>query len=171
MAENSEEIGFFGGYRVAGIMIKKGKILLHSDQYNDFWTLPGGGVKMFEAAKEAIKREFHEELKVNIKVERLLFLIENSFEFEGQKYHGLELYFLISPLDSEEFFAQEEFIGIETDYFPEKYGELTLTYRWYHPSEFESIEIRPRILKKALSNIPEHPVLIQNLEIKREKDT
>lgn len=169
MTEDSDEITYFMGYRVAGIMIKEGKILLHSDEHNDFWTLPGGAIKPFEAAEDGLKREFQEELDVTITIERLLFLIENSFVFDGEKYHGLELYFLISPLDSEDFFAQEEFIGIERDFFPEKYGDLKLTYRWFHPSEFDSIEILPKILKEALTNIPEYPVLLQNLEIRKHK--
>lgn len=167
MTEDSEKIGFFGAFRVAGVMIKDGKILLQSDQYNDFWTLPGGSVKFSESAINALKREFQEELEANITVERLLFIIENAFEFEEQDYHGLELYFLITPLGSEEIFAQEKFYGIEIDFFPEKYGELKLTYQWFHPSEFDSIEIRPKILKEALSNIPDHPKLLTNLEIKR----
>lgn len=163
-----EEIGFFGGYRVAGIMIKDEKILLQSDEYNDFWTTPGGGIKMFESSEEALKREFQEELNVEINVERLLYIIENSCKFEGQLYHGLELYFLITPKDSDEFFDQKEFTGIENDFMPEKYGdEFKLTFRWFHPSELETIDIRPVILKDALKNIPEHPILLRNLEINK----
>ncbi|NHJ48718.1 MAG: NUDIX domain-containing protein [Asgard group archaeon] len=167
MTKNSEEVGFFGGFRVAGIMIKDEKILLQTDDFNDFWTTPGGGIKMFESSEEALKREFQEELNAEISVERLLYIIENSFKFDEKLYHGLELYFLITPKNSVELFAQEEFIGIENDYMPEKYGdEFKLTFRWFHPSEFDSIEIRPVILKNALQNLPDHPVLLRNLEIK-----
>ncbi|MHA1188462.1 MAG: NUDIX domain-containing protein [Candidatus Heimdallarchaeota archaeon] len=80
MTENSDEIGFFGGYRIAGIMVKEGKVLLQSDEYNDFWTTPGGGVKIFESSEEALKREFQEELEADITVERLLYIVENSFK-------------------------------------------------------------------------------------------
>ncbi|MHA1124730.1 MAG: NUDIX hydrolase [Candidatus Heimdallarchaeota archaeon] len=171
MTENSDKIGFFGGYRVAGIMVKEGKVLLQSDEYNDFWTTPGGAIKMFESSEEALKREFHEELKADITVERLLYIVENSFEFEGQLYHGLELYFLISPNNSEEIFNQEEFIGIENDFYYEKYGEFKLTFRWFPVTDINNIDIKPVILKKALSSIPDHTVLYQNLEIKRDKET
>jgi ADP-ribose pyrophosphatase YjhB (NUDIX family) len=168
MVKNSEEIGFFGGFRVAGIMVKEEKILLQTDDFYDFWTTPGGGIKMFESSDEALKREFHEELNVEINVERLLYVIENSFKFEGKLYHGIELYFLITPKNSDELFDQEEFTGIENDYMPEKYGdEFKLTFRWFHPSEFNSLEIKPDILKEALQNIPDHPILLQNLEIKK----
>ena len=170
MEKNSENVGFFGGYRVAGIMVKDEKILLQTDEFYDFWTTPGGGIKMFEASDEALKREFKEELDVEINVERLLYIVENSFEFEGQLFHGLELYFLITPKGSDKFFDQEEFDGIENDFMPEKYGdEFKLTFRWFHPSEFDSIDIYPKILKEALQNIPDNPILFQNLEIRKEK--
>ncbi len=68
MKEDSEKIGFFGGYRVAGIMVKDGKVLLQADEFNDFWTTPGGGIKMFESSEEALKREFQEELEADITV-------------------------------------------------------------------------------------------------------
>jgi len=169
MTENSDEIGFFGGYRSAGIMVKEGKVLLQSDEYNDFWTTPGGGVKIFESSEEALKREFQEELEADITVERLLYIVENSFKFEGQLYHGLELYFLISPKNSDDIFNQEEFIGIENDFYYEKYGEFKLTFRWFPLTDIDSIDIKPVILKKALSSIPDHPVLYQNLEIRKPK--
>ena len=169
MTNSKEEIGFFGGYRVAGIMVKDNKILLQSDEYNDFWTTPGGGVKMFESSEEALKREFREELEADIIVERLLYIVENSFKFEGKLYHGLELYFLISPKNSEHIFYREEFIGTEDDFFYEKYGEFKLTFRWFPIETINKVDIKPAILKEALSSIPEHPVLFRNLEIRNNK--
>lgn len=60
------------GFRVAGVLLNQGKILLSTDDHVDFWVLPGGGVKPFESSEEAIKREFREEMGVEIEVVRLL---------------------------------------------------------------------------------------------------
>ena len=174
MTENQSDIGFFGGYRVAGVLLKEGKVLLFTEDLIDFWVLPGGGIKMFESSEEAIKREFQEEIGVSIKVERLLWIVENSFELDGQKYHALELTFLVSPLDSDNKLLQNEFIGLEDDLaMTENYvgrykdqSELKLTFRWFDPKDLDTITIKPDIYHEALKSIPEHPVLLRNLEIK-----
>ena len=41
------------GYRVAGVLLNNGKVLLSTDDQVDFWVLPGGGVKPFESSEEA----------------------------------------------------------------------------------------------------------------------
>ncbi len=43
-------------YRVTGILLNKGKMLLSTDDYVDFWVLPDGSVKLFELSEDAIKR-------------------------------------------------------------------------------------------------------------------
>lgn len=176
MTENQSDIGFFGGYRVAGVLVWEGKILLFTDDLIDFWVIPGGLIKIFESSEEAIKREFYEETGISIKVERLLWTLENSFEMDGKKYHGLELGFLVSPLDSFEKLKQKEFIGLENDLGmttnnQSRYkdqSELKLTFRLFEPKELDTILIKPEIYQEALKNIPEHPILLQNLEIKKE---
>ena len=166
MTKSEKKESYFN-YRVGGIIIKNGKILLHSDPHVEFWVVPGGSAKPFEASDKAVIREFQEEIGLSVTVERLLFIIENSFEFSNTKFHGLELMFLVTPNDTTKILEQEEFIGIETDHGDDYYGEgdLTLTYRWFAPSELDSIVIEPQVLKEALKNIPNHPVLLRNLEI------
>jgi len=176
LTDNQSDIGFFGGYRVAGVIQNKGKILLFTEKLIDFWVLPGGSIKLFESSEEAIKREFKEETGIKIKVERLLWILENSFEMDGQKYHGLELTFLVSPLDSLEKLNQKEFLGIEddlalTDDYQGRYknqSELELTFRWFNPEELDNIKIKPDVYQKILKQIPKHPVLLRNLEITNE---
>lgn len=45
-------------YRVEGVWIKNGHVLLHKDSNDTNWSLPGGRVKMTEESKTALKREF-----------------------------------------------------------------------------------------------------------------
>ncbi|MBK5113516.1 MAG: NUDIX domain-containing protein [Candidatus Heimdallarchaeota archaeon] len=173
MTEDHSDIGFFGGYRVAGVLVKDERVLLFTEGLIDFWVLPGGGVKIFESSEQAIKREFQEEIGVTIAVDRLLWVVENSFIMDEKKYHAIELTFLVSPLDSEEKLTQEEFIGYEKDLtlLEGRYKDvkdLKMTFRWFHPNELDSITIKPDIYHEALKNIPDHPTLIRNLEVKIE---
>jgi 8-oxo-dGTP pyrophosphatase MutT (NUDIX family) len=162
----------FGGYRVAGVMLNRGKVLLSTDKQVDFWVLPGGSVKPFESSEEAIKREFREEIGVEIEVVRLLWIVENSFVFDNLKVHGIGLDFLVEPMEWKGKITHEAFSGLETDYKVagtryEHIEELELTFRWFDITELDTIEIRPKVYHEALRQIPEHPVLLRNLEVKR----
>ena len=159
-------------FRVAGVLLNKGKILLQTDDLVDFWVLPGGGVKLFESSEQAIKREFKEEMKLDVEIDRLLWVVENSYEFDKTKSHGIEFTFLVRPLSKISGLKQQVFQGIENDlivttesiYKDQK--ELKLTFRWFHPTELDSIIIKPDIYKNELKNIPKQPKLVRNLEIK-----
>lgn len=60
------------------VIINNGdKILLHKKIYDDFYALVGGRVKANESTIEAVKREFHEELNINVDVVKQLYCIEN----------------------------------------------------------------------------------------------
>jgi ADP-ribose pyrophosphatase YjhB (NUDIX family) len=48
-------------YRVAGVAIVDGHVLLHQAQGEDFWTLPGGRLEAMETASDALRREMLEE--------------------------------------------------------------------------------------------------------------
>jgi 8-oxo-dGTP pyrophosphatase MutT (NUDIX family) len=162
----------FPGYRVTGVMLNRGKVLLSTDDQVGFWVLPGGSVKPFESSEEAIKREFREEIGVHIEVVRLLWIVENSFVFDNLKVHGIGLDFLVEPVEWKGKITHEAFSGWETDYKVagtryEGIDELELTFRWFDITELDTIEIRPQVYQKALRQIPEHPVLLRNLEVQR----
>ncbi|HUU79534.1 MAG TPA: NUDIX domain-containing protein [candidate division Zixibacteria bacterium] len=158
-------------FRVAGILMNKRRILLQTDDLVDFWVIPGGGVKLFESSEQAIKREFQEEMKLKVEVDRLLWIVENSFIFDNTKLHGIEFTFLVKPLNEISGFNQREFHGIENDItvptesIYKEHEDLKLTFRWFKPEELDSITIKPDIYTNELKNIPSHAKLIRNLEI------
>lgn len=49
-------------FRVAGIVMDAGRVLLHTTEQDAFWNLPGGRVKLNETTEAAIVREMMEEL-------------------------------------------------------------------------------------------------------------
>lgn len=158
------------GYRVTGVLLNQGKVLLSTDDHVDFWVLPGGGVKPFESSEDAIKREFQEEIGVKIEVVRLLWIVENSFVFDNIKAHGIGLDFLVNPIEWNEKLSRDVFYGVEGDFKMagtryEHLGDLKLTFRWFDIAELDTIMIKPKIYHEAFKNIPEYPVLYRNLEV------
>lgn len=73
--------------RVAGILLEADKILLVSHIKNGdiYWLLPGGGVEYGESLKDALKREFREELNISIDVGELA-MVFDSIDPEGSRH-------------------------------------------------------------------------------------
>ncbi|WP_121615320.1 NUDIX hydrolase [Virgibacillus halodenitrificans] len=83
-------------YRVAAIMLEKNHLLLHKQVNDNYWSLPGGRVKVLEDSQASIKREIKEELDFNIKVDNLVWITENFFEYDQRNYHEIGLYYHVS---------------------------------------------------------------------------
>lgn len=164
MKKINTKIGRFG-YRVAGILTKNNKVLLQNAEIDDFWSLPGGAINLFETFEQAIKREIMEEIQVRVRVKRIVWILENFFEYQNEKYHSLEVGIILSPLDSKEKLAMEEFYGIEEHYHPEKYGKLKLIFKWFSIDELDNLNLKPEILKQELKSLPKTIKHIQNFDI------
>jgi ADP-ribose pyrophosphatase YjhB (NUDIX family) len=139
-------------FRTAGIMIHDGKVLLHRASSDDFWSLPGGRVELLERAETAIVREMQEELNVEVKVDRLVWLVEHFFETHKRAYHELSLFFLLqlpqtSPILQEtcDFYGQEKHFG-DTP--------LQLIFRWFPFYHLDMLTLYPTFLKKGLCALP-----------------
>lgn len=65
--------------RAAGVVINDGKILLNIGKIDDYWTPLGGKIKITESSEKAVIREFKEELGIDVKIVRLLWMVENFF--------------------------------------------------------------------------------------------
>jgi ADP-ribose pyrophosphatase YjhB (NUDIX family) len=135
-------------YRVVGVAIHDGSVLLHRAEHEPFWTLPGGRAEHGETAEQTIKREMFEELGTAVEVVRLLWLVENFFDYEALNYHELALYFLIrfppgcAPLNAEAFTAVD--------------GGIPLMFQWYsvEPKQLASLPLLPAFLPEGLANLP-----------------
>ena len=68
-------------YRVAGIIKNKNNILLHKNDDDIFHAIPGGRIKIGETSKEALKREFIEEMGLTPK--KLKFVWKTLDEIEN----------------------------------------------------------------------------------------
>jgi ADP-ribose pyrophosphatase YjhB (NUDIX family) len=142
-------------YRVVGIALHGDQVLLHRAENDDFWSLPGGRVHLLEPSEEALKREIREELGVEIQVERLVWVVENFFEYNDIAYHEFALYFLMMfPSDSCLYEQDEPFAGNEEG--------VRLIFKWHQRDELEGLPLYPSFLRRALNAIPEVPELVHS---------
>lgn len=134
-------------YRVAGIAIENGRVLLGRADWEDFWYLPGGRVEMRETARESLAREMWEELGADVDVGRLVWVLENFFEFDGTPFHEIGLYFDVSLTDS----------GTDTraDEFERNDNGTRLIFRWVPVERLDEVRVLPAFLVEGLREIPQ----------------
>jgi ADP-ribose pyrophosphatase YjhB (NUDIX family) len=67
---------------VGAVIIRNGKVLLiqrANEPYKNYWDFPGGFLEAGESAEEGLKRELAEELKIAIKIVRLLSIHPDTY--------------------------------------------------------------------------------------------
>jgi ADP-ribose pyrophosphatase YjhB (NUDIX family) len=138
-------------YRVAGVSVHDGRVLLQRMETEDIWALPGGRPALFETSRDALVREMQEEIELQVEVGRLLWVMENVFTYDGRRIHELGFYYLMTlPEDSGLEDVRREYIGHE--------GELTLIFRWFPINSLAKLPLFPEFLRSALSDLPSSPV-------------
>lgn len=84
---------------VLGLAIKNNKLLVAEGfdkvKNQTFYRCLGGGIEFLEKSESALKREFIEELNIDITINKFLGISENIFTFNGQKGHELVLFYSI----------------------------------------------------------------------------
>ena len=90
------EAGRFN-YRVCAVLLDRGRILAMHDERSPYFYLPGGRVRMGERAEDAVLREVREELGIEARIERPLWLSQAFFieDVDQTDFHELCLYFLV----------------------------------------------------------------------------
>lgn len=144
-------------FRVAGVWIAEGHVLLQGDAREDFWALPGGRVEIMEPAEDALRRELCEELAMEgARVERLLWITQNFFHYPewGGDQHELGLYFLVCP-GADDAARYSDLARV----YPCAEPDSSLSFRWFPLAELVGV-IRPTFLAAALCDLPEQPALI-----------
>jgi ADP-ribose pyrophosphatase YjhB (NUDIX family) len=73
-----------------------------------FYRLIGGGVEFCETSADALHREVKEELNTSIRDIELLDVVENIFEYKGEKGHQV-MFLYHGKIDDQDTFALESF--------------------------------------------------------------
>jgi ADP-ribose pyrophosphatase YjhB (NUDIX family) len=144
-------------YRVVGVCLHQDHVLLHREAKDDFWVLPGGRPRLYESSRDALIREMEEEIETHVEVLRLLWVVENFFEYFGKRLHEIAFYYQMSlPEDSPYRDVGVDFTGHE--------GDVTLIFHWFRIDEIERVRLHPTFLRTALGALPNCPVHIIHVD-------
>ncbi len=145
-------------YRVGGIAIHDGRVLVEQAVGQGFCFLPGGRVEFGESAVEALRREASEELGEPATVGRLLIVADNFFALDGRRYQEVNLYFLIDlDEDSPTRGRDGRFAGTES----------SIVLEWISVDELEQANLKPTFLPEHIRTLPNAPLYI----IRDERET
>lgn len=144
-------------FRVSGLIIKNNKLLLVDMDNSGFLCLPGGYVELGETTEEAIKREFIEETKRKVVIEKYLGVVENYFINKYcKKIHEISFYYLINFVDNN--IALNDFTLIEND----KGQRIKLDFKWIDINKLDNFDVRPFFIKNIIIDKLEFNHLIFN---------
>ena len=140
---------FVFSYRLAGILIKNGKVLLQKALNEVGYAFPGGHAAFPETNEETLKREFKEEIAADVSIKELKWVGEIFFPFQGKPCHQICLFYLVelqdesqTPMDGS-FLARESFDGKIFD----------LEFAWISLSALDSITLYPPNAKALLQQL------------------
>ncbi len=145
-------------YRIVAIIRQDDYVLLCQEEGQDFWFMPGGRAELLEPSTETVVREMREELGVEARVERLVWIVENFFPWiDGIDAHELSLFYVLTlPHDSRVLDIGKPFRGIEDD--------VKLIFAWHRLDMLEQVPLYPKFLRTALQNMPDKIQHIMNVD-------
>lgn len=140
-------------YRVAGICVQNGKVLLQKPERRDSFAFPGGHVELGETNADTLAREFKEEINADVTVGDLRWVAEIFFPWSDRvngaiKYrqcHQICLYYDVTidsknvPTDGA-FKAHEFLEGRSSD----------IMFHWVALDQIKNIKLYPTNAAKLL---------------------
>ena len=135
---------FIFSYRVAGLLRNGDTILLQ--RYKNDYTAIGGHVLGLETHEAALKREFKEELDMNIGVDHLVAVGENFFTWDGVPWHQICFYYDVH-LEGENHFPMEGIVHGQDEW---EDGVFDLDFCWVPLEELKEIHLIPEELRSCI---------------------
>ena len=134
-------------FRTVGVLLRDHKILVQREKDGTEYALPGGHVQIGETSEEALIREYKEETGAEIVCNRLIWVEETFWNWNGKDAHSIAFYYLISlKTDSD----------IPEDYFESHKDNCNVLLQWVSLDEMKQLTIYPTFLKDKIENISEH---------------
>ena len=125
-------------YRVAGICVHDGCVLLQKPTNDTAYAFPGGHVEFGETNAETLVREFKEEIGADVSVGELKWVAEIFFPWGSKPCHQICLYHMVELQDEKpprcgSFVGHEHIEGRGFD----------LEFHWVPISDLKKIEVYP----------------------------
>lgn len=137
---------FVFSFRLAGILVMEGKVLLQRTLDDPGYAFPGGHAAFSETNAETLIREFKEEIAADIVVGDLKWVAEIFFPWQGKPCHQICLFYCIDLLVPDQIPLEGSFIAKES--FDGK--TFDLEFSWISINEIDSILLYPPVAKKLL---------------------
>ena len=140
--------GFVFSYRVAGIAVYDGKVLLQKPTNEDFYAFPGGHVEFGETNEETLIREFKEEIGADIKVGELQWVAEVFFPWGESPCHQICLYYAIEITDEN---IPKDGMFMAKEHLEDR--NFDLEFHWIPIEKTAELEIYPEDSAELLSDL------------------
>ena len=140
-------------YRVAAVLLDGERILAMHDERSPYFYLPGGRVRMGERAEDAVLREVREELGIEARIVRPLWLSQSFFneDVAHVDYHELCLYFLLDISGTDLLSRGDRFRGPELRHVHD--------FEWLPFERLKDEYFYPLFLKTEIFHLPEQLTL------------
>lgn len=132
-------------YRVAGICIRDGKVLLQTLVNEEGYAFPGGHVAFGETNEQTLIREFDEEIGASITVGELRWVAEIFMPWGGRRFHQICLFYNVE-LDNADIPADGTLMARESL----EGRAFDIEFRWIPLDSIENILIYPTNAKDLL---------------------
>ena len=144
--------------RVCAVFLHQGRLLTMRDQRSPYYYLPGGRVRLQETMENAVVREVKEELSIDAKIVRPLWLNQGFFteDVSGENYHELCLYFLMDASETDLYERGETFSRQENG--------KTLVFNWLPLESLKEQYLYPVFIKEKIMKLPEQLTLQAEFE-------
>ena len=126
-------------YRVAGILICDGKVLLQKPTNDTGFAFPGGHVEFGETNAQTLRREFREEIGADIAVGDLKWVAEIFFPWGDKPCHQICLYYEVRLENEGQMHLEGSFIGDERM----EGRNFNIEFHWIPIEALSSIELYP----------------------------
>lgn len=137
-------------YRVAGICIQNGKVLLQKPTNDTAFAFPGGHVTLGETNAQTLAREFQEEIGAEITVGELKWVGEIFFPWGRKPCHQICLYYMVE-LRAGDIPAEGMFLGKEQI----QGRNFDLEFHWVPIEELKNIEVYPTNVVELMAKMDE----------------
>jgi len=135
-------------FRSAGVLMKNEKLLVQREKTGTEYALPGGLVEIGEVSEQALIRRFKEEIGADIICDKILWVDESFWEWNGKKAHTITFYYRISLVDADVLHYNREFT-------PQKCND-NVVFGWIPLKEIQNTTIYPVFIKEKIQNIANH---------------
>lgn len=138
-------------YRVAGLLIHDGHILLQKPFNDTIYAVPGGHVAFGETNAETLIREFKEEMGADITVGNLKWVAEIFFPWEDKTCHQICLYYEVLLEKKEQIPLSGMFTGNEE--LDDK--KMQIQFHWIPIDQTGRITVYPENIPELLRHFHE----------------